>query len=173
MGPIKAARRLQAIGLALLAGIAAAPAAAAPENGVGLLLGGVAAQEDTMDSAGLSLGLDAQFAVDDRWSLNPTLLASAEKASSQRKVSDGMVGLQVRRWFGTAYVGLHAFYHVRVIVRDGTVSNSAYGVAGGLVGGYEGASGWGGQVQFDALENSGVPSVYRNAVRVHATYRWR
>jgi hypothetical protein len=173
MGRFKLGRPWRAAGLALLAGIAATPARAAPENGVGLMLGAVAAREDTMNSAGVSVGLDAQFAVDERWSLNPTLLASAEQASSQWKVSDGMVGLQVRRWFRAAYVGLHAFYHVRVIVRDGTVSNSAYGVAGGLVGGYEGPSGWGAQVQLDALENSGVPSVYRNAVRAHATYRWR
>ena len=145
---------------------------AVPQNGFGVYGGLIGATENGVTSNGLSIGVDAQFVINDSWSLNSFLMTSAENSSVSTTVSDELAGMQVRRWFGEWFVGGQIFAHDRLIVGNGTTQNSAYGAAPGALAGIEYASGWGGEIQVDAFENSMTPGVLRNAVRLHLTYRW-
>jgi len=119
----------------------------------------------------LSLGLDAQFVINERWSLNPYMLISAERDANSKNVSDGMVGLPVRRWLGEWFVGAHVFEHDRVLIDNGRSTDSAYGLGAGVQAGFEYANGWGAEVQTNSeLIRQGVQ---RHALRLHLTYRWR
>lgn len=155
--------------LAICSGIASA----APQNGIGAYAGVVSAKEGEVDSSGLSLGMDAQFAVNEDWSLVPYLMLSDERDSASRTVADGLVGLQARRWLDGWFVGGQFFVHDRIIFDNGIVQYSAYGFAMGVVAGFEGANGWGAEVQTDSFESSNTRGAARNAVRLHLTYRWR
>ncbi len=147
-------------------------AQAAPQNGFGVYAGMIGASENGVASKGLSLGADAQFTIDDNWSLNPYLMASLEHSSASTTVSDELVGLQVRRWVGDWFIGAQVFAHDRLIVGNGSTQSSAYGVAPGVLAGVEYASGWGAEIQADTFENSTTAGVSRNAVRLQLTYRW-
>lgn len=147
-------------------------AEAAPQNGMGAYVGLIGASEGGVGSGGLSLGMDAQFVIDDKWSLNPYLMLSAEKNSNSKNVSDTLVGLPVRRWFDEWFVGVHVFEHDRLLIDSGRVTSSAYGLGTGVLAGVEYANGWGAEVQADMFEFIGA-GVFRNAVRLHLTYRWR
>lgn len=148
-------------------------ASAAPMNGFGAYVGVVGAREAGQTSKGFSVGGDAQFVINDAWSLNPYLQVSAERVSKSVSASDSLAGIHVRRWIGNWFVGGQAFFHARVLIRDGSSENSTYGPGLGAVGGYEAANGWGTALQFDALEGQFLSSVnQRNAVRLHMTYRW-
>ena len=160
------------IGCIVISACCPAMANAGPQNGFGLYAGAIGASENGVSSKGLSIGVDAQFTINDNWSLNPFLMASAEHSSVSTTVSDELVGLQIRRWFGDWFVGGQVFAHDRLIVGNGTTQNSAYGVAPGVLAGVEYASGWGTEIQADTFENSTTAGVSRNAVRLHLTYRW-
>ena len=149
-----------------------ATAYAAPQNGFGVYGGVIGANENSATSKGLSLGTDAQFVINDDWSLNPYLMASAERSSTSTTVFDELVGLQVRRWFGEWFIGGQAFVHDRLIHGNGNTQASAYGASPGLVAGVEYASGWGAEVQADSFESTNTTGVRRNAVRLQLTYRW-
>ena len=146
---------------------------AAPANGAAVGAGVIAAREGEMSSRGLSIGADAQFVFNERWSLNPTIMISAERESASRRISDGLAGVQLRRWVGDWFVGAHFFAHARAIIVDNTITRTNYGPAGGVVAGFEGTSGWGAALQIDAFENTNVQGTFRNAVRLHLTHRWR
>jgi hypothetical protein len=152
--------------------IFSASAYAAPQNGIGAYAGIIAATEGGTGSSGLSLGMDAQFALSENLSLNPYLMLSAERDASSAGVADGLAGLQLRRWFGTWFAGGHMFEHDRVVYSNGSVQSSAYGIAGGLLAGVEYANGWGAEVQADLLESSNTSDNKRNAIRLNLTYRW-
>lgn len=146
---------------------------ATPQNGFGAYLGIIGASENSVTSNGTSVGVDAQFAINDNWSLNPYLMTSLEHSSVSTTVSDELVGMQVRRWFGDWFVGGQVFVHDRLIVANGTTQNSSYGAAPGVLAGVEYSNGWGVEIQADTFENSSLtPGVFRNAVRLHLTYRW-
>lgn len=145
---------------------------AEPKNGFGVYGGVIGASENGVTSKGVSVGLDAQFTLDDNWSLNPYLMASAEHSSVSTTVSDELVGLQVRRWFGDWFIGGQVNAHDRLIIGNGTTQSSAYGVAPGVLLGFEYASGWGAEIQADMFENSTTAGTMRNALRLHLTYRW-
>lgn len=144
-----------------------------PQNGFGVYAGVISAKEGSLSSHGLSLGADAQFTFSEQWSLVPYLMVSRESSGTAWSVSDDLAGLQVRRWFGEVFLGVQGLVHARLLLSNGTVERSAYGPAGGLVGGVELASGWGFELQTDWLENTNTIGTRRNAVRAHLTYRWR
>lgn len=148
-------------------------ASAAPQNGIGSYVGLISATEGSMNSTGLSLGLDAQFAINDNWSLVPYLMLSAEHTSTSKSAADGLAGLQLRRWFNDWFVGMHVFDHDRIVSGGGTVQSSAYGLAAGVLAGFEYDNGWGAEIQTDSFETTNNIGVRRNAVRLHLTYRWR
>jgi hypothetical protein len=145
---------------------------ASPQNGFGSYGGLISATEGGSSSKGLSLGADAQFVVTDKWSLNPYLMLSAEKNSASNNISDALVGLQARYWFSEWFIGGHIFEHDRIIYGNGNTQNSAYGVAGGMLAGFENSNGWGSEVQTDFFETAYPTSVKRNAIRLNLTYRW-
>jgi hypothetical protein len=153
--------------LVICSGIAAAD----PQNGIGAYVGLIGAKEGGSESKGLSLGMDAQFASKDKWSLNPYLMVSAERDSASKTLADGLAGLQVRRWFDDWFVGGQFFVHDTLVFSNSTVQSSTYGPGMGIVSGFEYANGWGVEVQSESFEyaSQGVP---RNAVRLHLTYRW-
>ncbi len=146
--------------------------AAAPQNGMGIYLGVIGASEDSVTSNGLSLGVDALFVIAPNWSLSPYLMISAERDTYSRTITDGLAGIALRRWQGDWFIGVHAFEHDRLIIDNGTVQNSAYGLSGGLTAGFEKPNGWGAQAQADLFESTYIRGTQRNALRVHLTYRW-
>lgn len=145
---------------------------ATPQNGIGAYGGFISATEGSTGSSGLSLGMDAQFAVSENWSLNPYLMLSAERDSDSASRADGLAGLQLRRWFGEWFVGGHMFDHDRIVYSNGNTQYSAYGVAWGMLAGVEYANGWGAEVQTDTFESSNTSGILRNAIRLNLTYRW-
>ncbi len=145
---------------------------ASPQNGIGVYAGGITATENGSTSNGVSLGTDAQFVLNDNWSLNPYLMISAERDSNSRTIADGLAGLQARRWFGDWFIGGQVFEHDRIVSGNGNVQSSAYGAAAGVLAGVEYANGWGAEMQTDSFESTNTPGVRRNAVRLHVTYRW-
>ena len=158
----------------LLLAFAASGLQAEPANGFGVTVGWVSAAQGGVSSSGTSLGVDAQFALDDHWSLNPMLMVSLETTSSSSlRLSDNLGGLQCRRWAGPVYFGPQLFFHDRLQMVGGQVVNSQYGPGVGVVLGWEGASGLSVGAQVDALEGQFLnPTDRRNAVRVHVGYRW-
>lgn len=148
-------------------------AVAAPQNGIGVYLGMIGAtQNNSVNSSGLSLGVDAQFVLNDNWSLAPYLMVSSERDNASHTVSDGLAGVSLRRWFGEWFAGPQVFEHDLIVMSNGTVNSSAYGLSGGLVAGFEYANGWGAEAQADLFESTMVRGVQRNALRLHLTYRW-
>lgn len=150
----------------------AVPAFASPKNGFGAYGGVIAASENGISSKGLSLGADAQFTINEAWSLNPYLMASVERSSSSNTVSDELVGVQLRYWFSEWFIGGHIFEHDRVFFGNGSSQNSSYGPAFGVVAGLESSTGWGALMQTDTFESTSVSGVKRNAFRLSLTYRW-
>lgn len=145
---------------------------ASPQNGFGAYGGLIAASEGEITSKGLSLGSDAQFTINEEWSLNPYLMVSAEKSSASNNICDALVGIQLRYWLSEWFIGGHTFEHLRLIYGNGNTQNSSYGVAGGLLAGFEHANGWGTEIQADLLESAYPQKVKRNAFRFNLTFRW-
>lgn len=143
---------------------------AEPQNGLGAYVGMIGASESGVASGGLSLGLDAQFVINERWSFNPYMQVSAEKNANSKYVADGMVGLPVRRWLGEWFIGAHVFAYDRVLIDNGRAYDSAYGIGAGVQAGFEYSNGWGAEIQ----TNSELirPGIQRHALRLHLTYRW-
>jgi len=148
---------------------------AAPGNGLGLTVGGVSASQAGMDSSGASLGVDAQFACNARWSINPYIMFSYERATAPRQnLSDNLAGMQFRYWIGGVYLGPHVFFHDRLIYGGTNVANSQYGPGAGVVLGWEGTGGFTLGAQVDALEAQFLQSAERRtAVRAYVGYRWK
>jgi hypothetical protein len=152
--------------------IAAPAARAAPQNGMGVYVGVIGATEDGVSSNGLSAGVDAQFMLNDVWSVAPYLMLSAERDANSNTIADGLAGLPLRRWYGDWFAGVQAFEHDRIVINNGTVQSSAYGLSGGVVAGFEYANGWGAEAQADLYESTNTVGAKRNALRLHLTYRW-
>ena len=170
------ARRLRCLALLLLLPL---QALAGPVAGVAIEGGFVAAREGGLSSQGADLGADIQYLVNDDWTLNPWLAASAERArSASMTVSDFMAGIQLRRWWGDRFVGVHLSSHQRLLISGGTTQNTAYGLfAPGLVAGLERPGGWGALVQADLYESGGrtqdhPASASRVAIKFNLSYRW-
>jgi hypothetical protein len=132
---------------------------AAPRSGFGLAGGPVAHRTEVLlidlstqryDSAGLTLLGDAQFVVNERWSLNPFLMLSLERASGDIRgtVSYGASGFQVRRWLEGLFVAGHLGYYVELLT-DPRHSRTVYGEGLGLALGGERGDGVGWIAQVD------------------------
>jgi len=173
---------------ALIPGGMAAPAAAGPVNGLGAM-GGLAAHsfrlpQDVGDDLifsgyGPSVWLDAQFVVNDRWSLVPVLQASLEHTTDMFHVPGNTEGtvftysalFQVRFWLGDYYLSPHiGVYQEAFSSYKGQLFQ--YGSEGGGASvGWEGGEGW--------IANAAVdwetPLVNHQiwALRAQVGYRWR
>ncbi|MBI4082991.1 MAG: hypothetical protein HY423_10310 [Candidatus Lambdaproteobacteria bacterium] len=157
------------------------PVAAGPANGFGLAGGPVVHSVRTQDrsgtlaytSAGVGLFGDAQFTVDDRWSLDPYLALTAERAQGDLSadVSNGMAGFQLRRWAGDRYLAAQVGYHVELRIASGRTS-TFYGPSAGIGTGVERESGLTYGATFDALRLF-ISRDVRLALRIHVGWRWR
>ena len=185
----RAAAKLAALGsLALV--LALAPlrtASAQPYNGIGLAAG-YAYHHDGPDlgSSGLSIAGDEQYLIGHQVSVNPQILLSEETAfghtsptlepdgSLQRLPIHGTarhvaIALQIRRYFGLAYVGaqvgLYYRYYENLFAPASTATQG-----GGLAAGWESPGGWtfGGQIDSFSPLSSDPPY----GIRLHIGYRW-
>src|SRR5579859_3936675 len=91
-----------------------AQAQAAPDNGFGLYLGAVSSSDSSLygNSNGGLVAVDAQFMLNERWSLNPYLLLDSESADYGIDVENGEGGLQARYWMaGNVFVAGQFLFH--------------------------------------------------------------
>ncbi|MGB9092794.1 MAG: hypothetical protein WCB93_01620 [Gallionella sp.] len=132
------------------------------------------------NSSGLSLGLDYQFALSDKLSINPFLMTSGESTSiSGVTASHGILGVQLRYWAGDAFFGGHLGAYSEVLTAtSGPLSISSRGSGGGagLVAGWEKPNGGFyvmGQLDSATLKYSGYADTKLSAFRLSVGYRWK
>lgn len=169
-------RALRLMGLALLC-LWAAGARAATDNGIAVYLGGVHSNDSDVygTGKGFALGVDAQFVVNEYWSLNPYLLISSETSDRSYDVINGEGGLQARYWLGSWFLGPQFLFHDMLLKQGGTVGQSLYGPAVGLTAGWESRSGWSVVLEANAFETGhtqSVPNNNRSDVLLLVGYRW-
>ena len=116
-----------AAGIALGLCAAGARVSAQPANGFGAALGLTAnyyAAAKPYSSAGGGAMGDMQFAVNDRWSLNPYLMLSGEAlfGGPTGGASNGIAGFEVRRWWGEGFFGAHLTAHSTYLATRGSSS---------------------------------------------------
>jgi len=163
-------------------------ALAEPRNGFGLNAGlashtmqdqctGICSSYDT---SGLSVGLDYQFAISDKFSISPFLMSSAESTSNSAvSAGHGIFGVQLRYWAGDVFFGGHlAMYSEVLTASSGSLSASVSGSGGGagLVAGWENPNGGiyvMGQYDSATLAYSGFSDSKLSAFRLSVGYRWK
>ena len=176
MGTSLASRAFGLLGCSLL-GLWALDARAATDNGFAVYVGGVHSSDSDVygTSKGLALGVDAQFVVNDDWSLNPYLLISTETTDTSLDVINGEGGLQARYWIGSWFLGPQFLFHDTLLKQGSTVGQSLYGPAAGLSFGWESRSGWSVVLEANAFEKGttqSVPKNNRSDVLLLVGYRW-
>lgn len=176
MGTSLLSRALRLLGLTLMLCLGTIDARAA-DNGFGVYLGGVHSNDSDAygTSKGFAVGVDAQFVVNDDWSLNPYLILSSETTDSSLDVLNGEGGLQARYWIGSWFLGPQFLFHDTLLKQGGTVGQSLYGPAVGFSAGWEGSNGWSVVLEANALENGttqSVPKNNRSDVLLLVGYRW-
>jgi len=131
-------------------------------------------------SAGLSLGLDYQFAVSSNFSISPFLLTSGESTNiSNVTANHGVVGVQFRYWVGDAFFGGQIGGYSQVLTFTSgslSVSGSGSGGGAGLVAGWENPDGGlyvMGQVDSAKIKYSTPGQTKMNAFRLSVGYRWK
>jgi hypothetical protein len=154
-----------------------AAAQAAPDNGFGVYLGPVSSNDSSIygTGRGFGIGVDAQFMVNDSWSLNPYLLISSETTDRSFDVVNGEGGLQARYWMGPWFVGGQFLFHDMLLKQGGTVSTSDYSGAVGLAAGWESSSRWSVVLEMNALEKGSTYSSSgnnRSDVLLLVGYHW-
>jgi len=157
---------------------------AEPKNGFGLNAGTASHNRDCggctgSSTSGLSLGMDYQFALSDKFSLSPFLMTSSESSSnvSGVAVGHGILGAQLRYWAGDMFFGGHLGSYSEVLVSGGT-SVSGTGGGSGLVAGWEKPDGGlyvmgqfdSAKVTYSSLGNSDIKFT---AFRLSVGYRWK
>jgi hypothetical protein len=158
-------------------------AVAEPKNGFGLNAGLVShnmedqcASCGSYSSSGLSLGLDYQFALSDRFSISPFLMTSGESTNvSGVTAGHGILGVQLRYWAGDWFFGGHLGRYSEVL-SGGGVSLSGSGGGAGLVAGWEKPDGGlyaMGQVDSATVKWSGFADTKLSAFRLSVGYRWK
>jgi hypothetical protein len=166
---------------AMLFALLTGTAVAEPKNGFGLNAGLASHSRDCggcagSSTSGLSIGLDYQFALSDKFSLSPFLMTSAESTSvSGITAGHGILGAQLRYWVGEMFFGGHLGVYSEVLV-NGPTSLSGSGVGGGLVAGWEKQDGglyFMGQLDSATVAYSGLGDVPFTAFRLSAGYRWK
>ena len=156
----------------------AACAQAAPENGLGVYFGVIHSSNASVYGTGngASVGADAQFAVNDNWSLNPYLEVSYETTSTPGvKIINGTAGLSARRWFGEWFLGGALLFHDELQKSNGTTYASTYGTGIGVSFGWEGKGHWTFMGEVNALERQNAAfstADTRSDVRLLVGYRW-
>jgi hypothetical protein len=170
------------INTAVLFALFTGTAVAEPKNGFGLNAGLASHSRDCggcagSSTSGLSIGLDYQFALSDKFSLSPFLMSSGETSSavSGTTVSHGIFGAQLRYWVGEMFFGGHLGGYSEVLT-NGSTSLSGSGVGGGLVAGWEKQDGglyFMGQLDSATVEYSGLGDIPFTAFRLSAGYRWK
>ena len=158
-------------------------AVAEPKNGFGLNAGLVSSSMQdqctscsSYSSSGLSLGLDYQFALSDRFSISPFLMTSGESTSvSGVNAGHGILGVQLRYWAGDMFFGGHLGGYSEVL-SGGGVSVSGSGGGAGLVAGWEKPDGGlyvMGQLDSATVKYSGFADTKLSAFRFSVGYRWK
>ena len=157
-------------------------ALAEPRNGFGLNAGLASHNRDCggcigSSTTGLSIGLDYQFALSNKFSISPFLMTSGETSSnvSGIAVNHGIVGAELRYWVGDAFFGGHLGSYSEVF-SSGGVSLTGNGGGAGLVAGWEKPDGgmyFMGQVDSATIRFSGFQDVKLAAFRLSMGYRWK
>jgi hypothetical protein len=170
---------------AILFAMLTGTAVAEPKNGFGLNAG--LASHSLQDqcaysscgsysSSGLSLGLDYQFALSDKFSLSPFLMTSAESTSASGiNASHGIFGAQLRYWAGDMFFGGHLGGYSEVLT-SGSMSLTGSGGGAGLVAGWEKPDGGVyvmGQLDSATLKWTGFADTKLSAFRLSVGYRWK
>jgi hypothetical protein len=155
---------------------------AEPKNGFGLNAGLVGHNRDCggclgSSTTGVSIGLDYQFALSDKFSISPFLMTSGETNSnlSGTTVNHGILGAQLRYWTGDAFFGGHLGAYSEVL-SNGGVSLTGNGGGAGLVAGWEKPDGgmyFMGQFDSATIRYSGLSDVKFTAFRLSIGYRWK
>lgn len=122
-----------------------------PQNGFSLNAGSAShtmtpqSGGSSYSTSGLSLGLDYQIALANKFSLSPFLMTSAESTNvSNVTAGHGILGLQLRYWAGNMFFGGHvgSYSEVQTLtIGSATVSTSGSGGGAGLVAGWENPNG--------------------------------
>lgn len=168
---------------AMLFALLTGTAVAEPKNGFGLNAGLAShSMEDqcafctSYSSSGLSLGLDYQFALSDKFSISPFLMSSGESTSvSGVTAGHGILGAQLRYWAGDMFFGGHLGRYTEVL-SGGGISMSGSGGGAGLVAGWEKPNGGlyvMGQVDSATVKWSGFADTKISAFRFSVGYRWK
>jgi hypothetical protein len=167
--------------VAIVLGLQAEAALAGPKEGVGLYAG---LAHHTMtppagflssSSSGLSVGIDYQVVMSDKWSLNPFLMSAGESSSENGvTVGHGILGLQTRYWSGDMFFGGHIGNYSEVRMVSNTTS-AARGFGGGLLVGWEDPNGKlsvTGQIDRATVKYSNA-DVAISGFRLNMGYRWK
>jgi hypothetical protein len=171
------------ISTAMLFALLTGTAVAEPKNGFGLNAGLAShSMQDqcgscaSYSSTGVSLGLDYQFALSDKFSINPFLMTSGESASvSGVTAGHGILGVQLRYWVGDMFFGGHLGSYSEVL-SGGGISLSGSGGGAGLVAGWEKPNGglyYMGQLDSATVKWSGFVDTKLSGFRLSAGYRWK
>lgn len=163
--------------LATILCVSAGVAEAAPPNGFGFYVGPVSSHDGELygNGHGAGVGVDAQFAVNDRWSLNPYLFLSSESADQSYDVQNGEGGLQARYWVGSWFVAGQFLFHDMLLTQRGHVSSSLYGPGVGAAVGWESDTHWSVTLVANGLEYAHPPNgttSYRSDLLLLVGYRW-
>jgi hypothetical protein len=170
-------RALGSVGLLLVA-LWSGQAQAAPDNGFGAYLGAVSSRDNSLygNSNGGLIAVDAQFMVNQTWSLNPYLLLGSESTDRNLSVVNGEGGLQARYWLaGSWFLGGQFLFHDTLLKQGGTVSRSLYGPGIGGGAGWEGDSHWSVSLManvFRLAGSYGSTASTRSEAMLLIGYRW-
>ena len=163
-----------------------APASVAdPQNGFSFAIG--AAYHDARVSindvpmehyqaSGLGIDGDAQFVVNEHWSVNPFLQAAAEYATGDLRTHlfNSQGGLEIRHWWGNVYVSPMLDFGAEQLYKGATITRASFGPGVGLATGWESPQGWLIRLQADAPESLYFSANQRRAgAWLLFGYRWR
>jgi len=127
-------------------------------------------------SLGLSLGIDYQIAVSEKFSINPFLMTSSEQGNGDvsGSVGHGIFGLEGRYWFDSIFIGAHVASYSEVLSGSNNDSTSANGTGFGLSAGWE--DDHGGLFVMAQLDKTKLAysdaDVNMTGVRMSVGYRW-
>ena len=169
---------------------------AAPGDGFGLFAGFAqhtskgeftpTGTEFEFESSGLSLGIDYQFMLGGAFSISPFYLTSVETAEEKSSLFSSLgveaesavhtvLGVQLRLWFDSLFVGGHVGRYTEVIQFDSGDAGFV-GTGFGAIVGLEQDGGLFFSAQMDSAEltdEDDVADTTLTAFRVHVGYRWK
>jgi hypothetical protein len=170
------------LNIAILFALLTGTAMAEPKNGFGFNAGLANHSGDCggcagSSTSGLSVGLDYQFALTDKLSINPFLMTSEETNSdiSATTVGHGILGAQLRYWVGDMFFGGHLGVYSEVVATNFAALTGSGGGAG-LVAGWEKQDGGlyaMGQYDSATVKYAGTPDTKFTALRFSVGYRWK